>query len=57
MGLHAGAMGGSELRVRAIEGPWVIDASVMPSLPTGHTHAPTIIIAERASVPLQGPPG
>jgi choline dehydrogenase-like flavoprotein len=57
MGQDTGAVVDSELRVRGIEGLRVIDASVMPSLPTGNTNAPTIMIAERASALLQGLPG
>jgi choline dehydrogenase len=38
-----------ELRVHGIEGLRVADASVMPSITSGNTHAPTLMIAERCS--------
>jgi choline dehydrogenase len=42
----------SELRVRGIDRLRVIDASVMPTLTSGNTNAPTIMIAERGSALL-----
>lgn len=37
------------LAVRGLEGLWVADASVMPSIPTCNTQAPTVAIAERGA--------
>ncbi len=39
----------SELRVLGIDGLRVIDASVMPTITSGNTNSPTLMIAERAA--------
>lgn len=38
-----------ELRVRGIAGLRVVDASIMPVIPAGHTNSIVIMIAEKAS--------
>lgn len=38
-----------KLRVRGVDGLWVADASVMPSVPRGHPNAVVAMIAERAA--------
>lgn len=49
MGTHAMAVVDPHCRVHGTEGLYVADASVFPSMVSGNTNAPTIMVAERAA--------
>jgi choline dehydrogenase len=49
MGSDDMAVVDSDLRVHGVDGLRVADASVMPEVTSGNTHAPTVMIGERAS--------
>jgi choline dehydrogenase len=49
MGQDADAVVDPRLRVRGVEGLRVADASIFPTIPTGNTNAPAIMVGERAA--------
>ena len=54
IGADAMAVVDPTLRVHGLDGLRVIDASVMPTITRGHTHAPTVMIAEKGADLLLG---
>ena len=54
MGIDDMAVVDEQLRVHGIEGLRVIDASIMPTITSGNTNAPTIMIGEKGADLLAG---
>ena len=49
MGVGPDAVVDPKLRVHGVEGLWVADASVMPTITSGNTNAPAVLIGERGA--------
>ena len=54
MGSDQRAVVDHQLRVRGLDGLRIVDASVMPRIPRGHTNLPTMIVAEKAADLIRG---
>jgi choline dehydrogenase len=55
MGTDDDAVVTPDLRLRGVDGLRIVDASVIPALPRGHTNWPTVMVAERAAELMRAP--
>ncbi len=49
MGVDALAVVNPQLQVHGVQGLWVADASIMPTIVNGNTNAPAMMIGEKAA--------
>jgi len=49
MGSDRAAVVNDRLKVHGIDGLWIIDASIMPTITSGNTNAPVVMIAEKGA--------
>lgn len=54
MGTDERAVVGPDLRVRGLDGLWVADASIFPTITGGNTNAPCLMIGEKAADLIRG---
>ena len=54
MGTDPMAVVGPDLKVHGIDGLRVVDAGVMPTITSGNTASPTVMIAEKAADMIRG---
>jgi choline dehydrogenase len=50
----AAVIDSATMSVNGVQGLYVADTSVMPTIPRANTHAPTIMVAERGADLIQG---